>query len=115
MFRYRSDENYYVLGDTAFSGTNWWSLYNTIGMWGLMAAGSVLSITQLLSMFGVAVETNVMLWEMIHMWVAPILSMTVGALAFWAYDQAYVNCNDTDFARQSDACTVQETVESEML
>jgi len=27
MFRYRGG-SYYLLGDTAFDGTNWWSMYN---------------------------------------------------------------------------------------
>jgi len=98
MFRYRSDADYYVLGDTAWDGTNWWSLYNMIAQYGLLAAGSVLTITQLLSMFGVAVETNVMLWHMATMWISPILFGAVGMMAWWAYDQAYVNCEDSGYA-----------------
>merc|ERR1711983_768050 len=97
MFRYRSDDDYYLLGDTAFS-TNWWSLYNMISQYGLLAAGSVLTITQLLSMFGIAVETNVMLWHMTMMWVAPILSGVVGMMAWWGYDQAHLNCEDAGYA-----------------
>lgn len=81
----------------------------------MLAAGSVLTITQLLSMFGVAVETNVMLWEVIHMWVAPILFGSVGIMAFLGYDKAYANCQDGAFANQSDACDLQDAIESEML
>merc|ERR1712244_86100 len=38
MFRYRSDADYYVLGDTAWDGTNWWSLYNMIAQKAWMEA-----------------------------------------------------------------------------
>lgn len=66
-------------------------------------------------MFGVTVETNVMLWEVTHMWVAPILFGIVGILHFLAYDTAYANCQDGTFANQADACSLQSAIETEML
>jgi len=81
----------------------------------MLSVGAVLSITQLLSMFGVAVETNVMLWNITMMYLAPVLSGVVGLLAWWGYDQAYTNCADDGYANQADACSVQESIEWEML
>jgi len=86
-----------------------------IKSYGMLAAGSVLSLTQLLSMFGIAVETNVMLWEITHMWVAPILFGITGLVLWYAYDVAYTNCQDGAFANQADACSLQDAIESEML
>lgn len=75
LFRYRSDADYYVLGDTAFgSGVqNWWKLYNSIGMYGRMSIGVILTITQLLSMFGLFADVNVMVWDYYGHFAEPLL------------------------------------------
>ena len=113
LFRYRSASDYYNLGEDVWGvdGINWWSLYNTIANYSLLSIGSILSITQLLSMFGVAVETNLMLWDYATNIVAPILGAVVSGLVFWAYDSAYQSCSVDSVAN---ACTVQAAIELEM-
>lgn len=58
-------------------------------MYGGLAISSILMITQLLSMFGIAVSTNVMLWGYSSMFVMPLVAMAAGALKFYAYDLYY--------------------------
>merc|ERR1712062_531797 len=95
LFRYQSAATYWDVSDATFGAgaTNWWKLYNQIGMYGALSIGSILTITQLLSMFGIAAEVNVMLW---------------------GYDQAYQLC-DSDSSTYADACTMQEDIEGDML
>ena len=115
LFRYRSADTYYVAGDTAFGtdATNWWSLYNMIGNYGMLSIGAILTITQLLSMFGIAASTNVMLWSYSMMLVGPILGGVVEGLAAWAYEKAYSECEAGNSSGVS--CAMQEVIEWEML
>ena len=80
----------------------------------MLGVGAILTITQLLSMFGVAAEINVMLWGYATMLVGPLLGAVVSGLAMWGYDQAYQLC-DTDSSTYADACTMQDTIEGDML
>lgn len=92
LFRYKSDADYYVLGESyanATDKTNWWKISNQISMYGGLAISSILMITQLLSMFGIAASTNVMLWGYSSMFVMPLVAMVAGALKFYAYDLYY--------------------------
>merc|ERR1739844_36825 len=85
MFRYTSAETYWDVTDATFGAgaTNWWKLYNQIGQYGMLSVGAILTITQLLSMFGVAAEINVMLWGYATMLVGPLLGAVVSGLAMW--------------------------------
>merc|ERR1711990_944193 len=116
MFRYTSAETYWDVTDTTFgaSATNWWKLYNQIGMYGALSIGAILTITQLLSMFGIAAEVNVMLWGYVTMLVGPLLGAAVSGIAMWGYDQAYQLC-DTDSSVNADACDIMEEIEGDML
>merc|ERR1712226_1777623 len=75
------------------SATNWWKLYNQIAQYGTLSIGAILTITQLLSMFGIAAEVNVMLW---------------------GYAQAYQLC-DTDASVNAVACIIMSDIEGDML
>merc|ERR1712045_762240 len=107
---------YWDVTDETFGAgaTNWWKLYNQIGQYGMLSVGAILTITQLLSMFGVAAEINVMLWGYATMLVGPLIGAVVSGLAMWGYDEAYQLC-DTDSYTNADACTMQETIEGDML
>merc|ERR1712113_172985 len=114
MFRYTAGDTYWDVTDTTFGTvadtTNWWKLYNQIGQYGMLSVGAILTITQLLSMFGVAAEINVMLWGYATMLVGPLLGAVVSGLAMWGYDQAYQLC-DADSSTNADACSMMDTIE----
>merc|ERR1712079_660989 len=93
LFRYRSASTYYDDGN--ISSTNWWKLANLIEGYASLSIAGILTISQLLSMFGVGASVNMMLWA--------------------GYDAAYVICQDSSSADQATGCTVQETLETEML
>ena len=80
----------------------------------MLGVGAILTITQLLSMFGIAAEVNVMLWGYATMLVGPLMGAVVSGLAMWGYDQAYQLC-DADSSTNADACTMQDTIEGDML
>merc|ERR550532_3310338 len=116
MFRYTSAATYWDVSDTTFgaSATNWWKLYNQIAQYGTLSIGAILTITQLLSMFGIAAEVNVMLWGYATMLVGPLLGAAVSGIAMWGYDQAYQLC-DTDSSAYADACIIMSDIEGDML
>ena len=88
LFRYRSASDYYdtTAFDGTSDGTNYWKLYNLITMYGMMSIGGILTLTQLLSMFGVAAQINVILWGYAGMLVGPILGAFISGMAMWGYD-----------------------------
>jgi len=113
LFRYRSASTYYDDGN--ISSTNWWKLANLIEGYASLSIAGILTISQLLSMFGVGASVNMMLWGYSTMLVMPLV-MGVTEMMRWAgYDAAYVICQDSSSADQATGCTVQETLETEML
>merc|ERR1712062_79880 len=52
----------------------------------MMSIGGILTLTQLLSMFGVAAQINVILWGYAGMLVGPILGAFISGMAMWGYD-----------------------------
>merc|ERR1712051_91960 len=56
-----------------------------MGNYTMLSLGSILSIFQILSMFGIANELNMMVWMWTGM-IAMVVSMAGGAMSFWAYD-----------------------------
>jgi len=116
MFRYTSGATYWDVTDTTFGAgaTNWWKLYNQIGQYGMLSVGAILTITQLLSMFGIAAEVNVMLWGYATMLVGPLLGAAISGIAMWGYDQAYQLC-DADSSTNADACAIMGEIEGDML
>jgi len=85
MTRYAEDDKYYYGG---FNGTNLQSLTSMAKCWTSTIVWTVLSITQILSMFGIAGEINIMLWY--YSIVAMMgLSMIVEIVRMYIYDSAY--------------------------
>merc|ERR1712095_244397 len=64
--RYRYDAmDFYTYGDQ-YLGTgsmNWWKIANSVRLYPAAAIWSILTITQILSMVGVAGEINLMAWR----------------------------------------------------
>ena len=58
-------------------------------MYGGLALSSILMITQLLSMFGVAVNINVMVWTWTTMLVMPLIGLVASGFKFTAYELFY--------------------------
>ena len=89
--RYRYDAmDFYTAGDQ-YLGTdsmNWWKIANSVRLYPAAAIWSVLTITQLLSMVGVAPEINLMAWRFgVMAWM--LTSMIAHALNFYGYESAY--------------------------
>ena len=68
---------------------NWYKISNQISMYGGLALSSILMITQLLSMFGVAANINVMVWSWTIMLVMPLIGLVAGGLKLTAYELFY--------------------------
>lgn len=94
-FRYRSDSTYYDAGDAV--SPNYWKLLNQAwGYWAIAFMG-IASITQLLSMLGIAAEINVMVWMyggMIDM----VISLVSTLVGFYAYDAYWTVKEDSSSA-----------------
>ena len=83
QFRYRSSTTYYDAGDALT--TNYWELLNML--WNYFTIGwmGIATITQLLSMLGIAAEINLMVW-MYGGVVNMVVSFISGLVAMYAYD-----------------------------
>ena len=53
-------------------------------------------ITQLLAIFGIANEINVMVWALGLSGIGGLVSLVTSLMAWWAYDEAYVASEDSD-------------------
>ena len=92
-FRYRGSDSYYDDGDVLGS-TNYWQLANQMHGYSGVAFWSLASITQLLSMFGHAVDINLIVW----LYGGRLLMLTSLAtliLEYLAYDKSYQILSDT--------------------
>lgn len=83
VLRYRTAEATAAVGTVA-SGTNYWELLDNFANYPMIAAHVVLSITQLLSMLGIAVEVNMMAWSVVGM-----LDMVMSTLYFFGFIGAH--------------------------
>ena len=83
QFRYRAGGTYYAAGDAL--STNWWQHLNTA--WNLFTIGfmGTATVTQLLSMLGIAAEVNVMVW-MYGSLINTGFGLLTGLIAAYAYD-----------------------------
>ena len=83
VFRYRTAETLAAVGTVA-STTNYWELLDNFANYPMIAAHVVLTITQLLSMLGIAVEVNMMAWSVVGM-----LDMVMSTLYFFGFIGAH--------------------------
>lgn len=70
-------------------GTNYWKMVQVYGGYFWMAALSVASITQILAIFGIANEINLMVWIYGLEMVGGIVSFISMIVMWYAYDSAY--------------------------
>ena len=89
MDRYRSAENYYIYGElTTNKMTNYWSLLNMVGGYWVLVLTGILTITQILSMVGVAAEINVMAWMYLGL-ADMVIGLILSFVGMYAYDMYY--------------------------
>ena len=88
LFRYRPADTFYVASD-AYSTTNWWKYANEIQSYGSLVIGSVAFIFQILSIFGIAADINIMVWMYLVLAGGMIVGGTASILRFYAYELAW--------------------------
>ena len=113
LFRYNSSSTYYDDGN--IMSFNAWKVSNLIEQWTGLVLGSVLGLSQLLSMFGVGASVNMMMWGWSTMLVMPLAMGVAEVMRFWAYDQSYQICEDSSSADQATGCALMDTLEWEMI
>jgi len=90
LFRYRSDkddESFYIGGD--YLDYNGWKTANHLHDYSFLVLGGVAFITQLLSMFGIANEINLLVWMWGMGFVGMLVEAVAGFMLFYSYDEAY--------------------------
>ena len=112
LFRYHDDTEY-DNGD--FMSTNIWEMAGQLHHYSHFGIMGLLTVTQILSMVGVAGEINIMAWmymEMLEM----VLGLVVKLMRMYVYESAYSTVNDTSAssADQTKAGTVMSEVMGEM-
>ena len=112
QYRYRSDSTYYDAGDAI--STNYWQYLNDLWNYFTIAFMGVASITQLLSMLGIAAEINVMVWMYggLADMVVSLVSMLVG---MYAYDAYWTVSEDSSDSNQANAAIALAALEQDML
>lgn len=98
----------------AQGGTNYYLYNRQIGYYGGLAIWSILSVTQLLSNFGIMSDINMMAWGYAGM-IGGLLMLVGNIIGIYAYEQLYTVENDASSAYSANAATYRTTVESDML
>ena len=114
-FRYKPFASYYTDGDTIYTTTNWWKLSAQIGSYGALGLYGLATLTQLLSLFGVASETNVLVWQYGVGIAGMVVKAAAGILLAIAYEQAWTISQDGANANQATAATVLAEIEQGMI
>lgn len=93
-------------------GTNYWEMVNVYGGYFWMGALGVASITQLLAIFGIANELNLMVWIYGLEMAGGLLGFISMIVMFYAYDSAYAVTVDTSktTAEQTNGQTVMDGI-----
>ena len=115
-FRYRSSTTYYDSGDV-LGDNNYWQLVNTIGGNFWLAAFSVAFITQLLAIFGIANDINVIVWAVGLGGIGGLVNLVTGIMSWYAYDLAYQLTEDssTSAADLLDAAVVMAAIKDDVM
>ena len=90
VFRYRAATVFDTVGDTATT-TNYWLLLDNLANYPAILIHLVLTITQALSMAGIAVEVNMMAWHY-----GGMLDMVLGSIYFFGLLFAYQQYHDKE-------------------
>jgi len=113
MFRYRSPTDFYTSSDSVYGDMNWWKLSHLIGGYGGLSFFAVASVTQILSMAGIAVPLNMLVWEWGAFMILPVLGAITSAALWYAYDQAYTVKIGTDATKAAAASVLMGSIENE--
>jgi hypothetical protein len=116
LFRYRSVDTYYTLGDTVFEDRNYWRLSNTIPQYYFLAMGSLATFTQLLDLAGMEGSLNLIVWAIGLAAIGGIIGGISQAMSAYAYETAYLaSIDDSNAAKQTAALAVMNELRYEML
>ena len=113
QFRYRSSDTYYSAGDSLGS-QNFWQLLNNVWNYFTIAYMGIASLTQLLSMLGIAAEINVMVW-MYGSMVDGVIALVTSLVAMYAYDAYWTVSQDSTSSNQANAATALAALEDDLL
>ena len=102
VLRYRTAETIAAVGTVA-STTNYWELLDNFANYPMIAAHVVLTITQLLSMLGIAVEVNMMAWSLVGM-----LDMVMSTLYFFGFIGAHQMYHEVEEDSASTAAQIAD-------
>ena len=94
VFRYHNETEY---DDGDFMSTNIWKYAGELHHYSHFGIMGLLTVTQILSMVGVAGEINIMAWmymEMLEM----VLGLVVKLMRMYVYESAYSTSNDESAA-----------------
>lgn len=113
LFRYHDDTEY---NDGDFMSTNVWKYAGELHHYSHFGIMGLLTVTQILSMFGIAGEVNIMAWmymEMLEM----VLGLVIKLMRMYVYESAYSTAktgSTASAANQTKAASVQSAVMGEM-
>ena len=99
IFLFRRPDNYYTNGDKGVENntSNYWKLANQIFLNGAFYIFALATVTQILSLLGIAPALNLYMWEFGVMSGVGLLNTVYGALTFKHYLEAWeVRNNDDD-------------------
>lgn len=107
-FRYRGDAQvYYSEGDLSTAGaTNYWKMSQQVGSYSFLVVGTIMTITQLLSVLGMSAGLNLMVWGYGGL-ILTLTGIISSLLEFYAYDNAY--------SQTTSNTTVMTAVKSDMV
>jgi len=88
-FRYRSAAKYYD-GAKIGDDTNWYKLTDMIRNYAGVAVGGIISLSSLMAAFGIAKESNSLIW-MVAIVVWFYFSSSLSLVRLFAYDAAYTH------------------------
>ena len=87
LFRYESRSGYFNSGD--ITGQNYWKVANYVDGFGQIGIWSLAATTQLLSLFGIAPDVNMMVWQYGVGVGTDLVFLTYAVLEFIAYENAF--------------------------
>lgn len=93
LFRWRSDADYYTVGD--ITETNYWKLANLVGDYAALSLWSVAFVTQALSMAGIAVEANIWMFTSVLPLMGGLVGFTYALLMGLGWNKAYTVTEDS--------------------
>ena len=106
LFVYHEDDEY---DDGEVLGTNYWKYFSSLHHYSHFGIMSILTVTQILSMVGIAGEINIMAWayaEMIEM----VLQLILKLGFMYTYDAAYV-IKEADGTSAADVAKAESVME----